>query len=176
MNSTVRIHRSAPRGFTIVELLIVIVIIAILAAITIVAYNGIRNRAYDSAVTSDLSSIAKKFELYKIDNTKNLYPGIALSPTLGDFQMSISKSAYRLDGNAYNLLNCQLSGGIGYAMIAQSKSGKYFMISSSSTSPSQVTASVTLTGTSSCPVIAPGSSAYGAGYNNSTGWRPWTNG
>ncbi len=33
------------RGFTIVELLIVIVIIAILAAITIVAYNGIQNRA-----------------------------------------------------------------------------------------------------------------------------------
>lgn len=31
----------ARRGFTIVELLIVIVVIAILAAITIVAYNGI---------------------------------------------------------------------------------------------------------------------------------------
>ena len=32
-------------GFTIVELLIVIVVIGILAAITIVAYNGIQNRA-----------------------------------------------------------------------------------------------------------------------------------
>ena len=32
------------RGFTIVELLIVIVVIAILAAITVVAYNGIQNR------------------------------------------------------------------------------------------------------------------------------------
>ena len=33
------------RGFTFVELLIVIVVIAILAAITVVAYSGIQNRA-----------------------------------------------------------------------------------------------------------------------------------
>ena len=37
-------------GFTIVELLIVVVVIAILAAITIVSYNGISNRAKSSAV------------------------------------------------------------------------------------------------------------------------------
>lgn len=42
-----------PRGFTIVELLIVIVIIAILAAITIVSYNGIQQRAADSKRDSD---------------------------------------------------------------------------------------------------------------------------
>ncbi|MCA9336117.1 prepilin-type N-terminal cleavage/methylation domain-containing protein, partial [Candidatus Saccharibacteria bacterium] len=41
-------------GFTIVELLIVIVVIAILAAITIVAYNGIQQRSRDSIRKSDL--------------------------------------------------------------------------------------------------------------------------
>ena len=41
-------------GFTIVELLIVIVVIAILAAITIVAYTGIQDRAKESNVQSDL--------------------------------------------------------------------------------------------------------------------------
>lgn len=46
-------------GFTIVELLIVIVVIAILAAITIVAYNGIQNRAKASAVASDLQKTEK---------------------------------------------------------------------------------------------------------------------
>ncbi|MNQ19996.1 Fimbrial protein precursor [compost metagenome] len=46
------------KGFTIVELLIVIVIIGILAAITIVAYNGIQDRARQSKIDSDLSNIA----------------------------------------------------------------------------------------------------------------------
>jgi general secretion pathway protein G len=55
-------------GFTIVELLIVIVIIGILAAITIVAYNGIQQRARDSARTSDISGIQTALELYRADN------------------------------------------------------------------------------------------------------------
>lgn len=50
------------RGFTIVELLIVIVIIAILAAITIVAYNGIQARAKTSAAASTAETVQKKAE------------------------------------------------------------------------------------------------------------------
>ena len=50
--------RSSP-AFTIVELLIVIVVIAILAAITIVAYNGIQDRARASAASAALSSAVK---------------------------------------------------------------------------------------------------------------------
>ena len=50
------------RGFTIVELLIVIVVIAILAAITIVAYNGIQNRAKTSSAQSAANVVLKKAE------------------------------------------------------------------------------------------------------------------
>lgn len=56
------------RGFTIVELLIVVVVIAILAAITIVSYNGIQQRARVSTVMADLSNSAKKMAN---DNTLN---------------------------------------------------------------------------------------------------------
>ena len=50
-------------GFTIVELLIVIVVIAILASITVVAYNGIRDRARMSAALSYSSQIARSPEI-----------------------------------------------------------------------------------------------------------------
>lgn len=52
------------KGFTIVELLIVIVVIAILAAISIVAYNGVQERARFVAMRSDLSSLNKAIQLY----------------------------------------------------------------------------------------------------------------
>ena len=56
------------KGFTIVELLIVIVVIAILAAISIVAYNGIQQRANNSKTVAAIQSYVKLIQMYKIDN------------------------------------------------------------------------------------------------------------
>lgn len=50
-------------GFTIVELLIVIVIIGILAAITVVAYNGIQKRANDNKVNADMRNLRVAIDL-----------------------------------------------------------------------------------------------------------------
>lgn len=56
-------------GFTIVELLIVIVVIAILATISIVAYNGIQYRAKNSQIQTATASYAKSLKLFAVDNS-----------------------------------------------------------------------------------------------------------
>lgn len=61
-------RKTRNQGFTIVELLIVIVVIAILAAITVVAYRGITASADDSVTQSDLDQFTKKTMLLAVDD------------------------------------------------------------------------------------------------------------
>ena len=67
--------QSNQKGFTIVELLIVIVVIAILAAISIVAYTGIQERARKSSSVNLASQVAKKADAYYAIN--GTYPTTA---------------------------------------------------------------------------------------------------
>lgn len=59
-------------GFTIVELLIIIVIIAILAATSVVAYTGVQQRGRDTIRTNTISQLQKAFEAYKAEHGR--YP------------------------------------------------------------------------------------------------------
>lgn len=71
-----RIMSKNARGFTIVELLIVIVVIGILATITTVAFNGVQARAHNTARYHELKAWQKHFELYKA--TYGTYPAVPL--------------------------------------------------------------------------------------------------
>jgi general secretion pathway protein G len=116
--------RKATSGFTIVELLVVIVVIAILAAITVVAYNGIQSRAIDTTVKADLANFAKRMELLKVDTADGGYLG-ALAAGSG---ISATKSAYATNRN--NWYYCMAPDHQSYALgVVSTKSKGYYMSS-----------------------------------------------
>jgi len=58
-------ERPRPQGgFTLIELMIVTVIIALLAAIAIPQFDGIRQRAYNTAALADLNNANKEIERF----------------------------------------------------------------------------------------------------------------
>lgn len=118
------------RGFTLVELLIVIVVIALLAAISVVAYNGVQGRAQKSALASEMQTITKKLEIAKVDT--GAYPtSITECPTPTAGQLCLQPPG----GMTYTY-NRIASGGSGYQIVAQEsfdmqlKTSNYFLYSS----------------------------------------------
>ena len=77
------------KGFTIVELLIVIVVIAILAAITLVAYNGIRERAEGSAAQSNVAQGLKKIKSFAVTNAESYPTSVSACPNPGVGQLCL---------------------------------------------------------------------------------------
>ena len=141
------------RGFTIVELLIVIVVIGILAAITIVAYNGIQQRAKIAGIQSDLEQGAKQLEVYRFGtSTSEQYPA--------------DQATANLKASSGTTLNYQANNSTAppsYCLTAVNGTLNYW-VSNTSTTPTAGTCTGVLASGASCPtgfIVVPGSSTFG---------------
>jgi len=106
--------RKQEDGFTIVELLIVIVIIGILAALVIVAYTGIQNRARATKAETNASVVQKKAEAYAADDSlgNGVYPTTAAAMSGASGTASLSGTnivvGFAAPTNANGQTNVQL--------------------------------------------------------------------
>lgn len=104
-------HGNRTRGFTVVELLIVIVVIAILAAVTILAFTGMRSRAALSSVKADTQKLVKALELQKAETA---YPATvdATASTLPNMKLSGSNQVakYTTSGTTFRACIIALDG------------------------------------------------------------------
>lgn len=156
--------RKTTNGFTLVELLIVIVVIAVLASISIVTYNGIQQRANNTSVQADLSTAAKLLELHNIDNSR--YPSSAELASMEN-RLSFSKGSYQTASNA--VLYCQSSDQLSYALIGKSKSDTSYIVTSSNQTPREYTATFPALASVVCSAVASGLEAE-LWIHSGTGW------
>ena len=105
-------------GFTIVELLIVIVVIAILAAISIVAYVGISAQAEVSRKKSEVKQIQKSIEVASVDNPEitnteyGHYPYTNYSHSTGAVTAHGMSGVQLSDSVSGNIVYCQHNEGL----------------------------------------------------------------
>lgn len=73
--AAIRKRHEGEGGFTLVELLVVIVVLGVLAAIVVFSVGGINNKSKSAACNSDVSSVQTAEEAYYAQN--NSYTSIA---------------------------------------------------------------------------------------------------
>lgn len=159
-------------AFTIVELLIVIVVIAILATISIVAYKGIQERAVAATVKSDLENFAKKIEMVKVDSSSDTYPALgSLTQGMG---LKATKSVYMT--TRYNWYYCTSPDGSNYSLGVIDKNNKTYFQSSNQGMYEGTAGS--MDSTINCDKVGSPPNYNGGFYwtdASTNGWRSWVN-
>lgn len=105
-------------GFTLIELMIVIAIIGILAAIAIPQFSAYRQRSYNSAANADLRNAATAQEAYYVDFMTYTTVEAALVGTYGLFtSRGVVFTINSANTSSYNMQAHHSSGNRTYSIV-----------------------------------------------------------
>lgn len=128
-------------AFTIVELLIVIVIIGILAAITIVSYTGITKKANEATLQADLANAKKQIALYYTEH--GVYPKTldGNNCLTNDTLIPSTDTKYCLKSGSGNIYSMTPGNGLTYELTATKNTTTYKV--TQDTSPTDISVTTT---------------------------------
>lgn len=111
-----RLAKRDEKGFTLIELMIVIAIIGILAAIAIPQFSAYRKRAFNSSAQSDVRNLATAQEAYYVDNSMYTSDTALLAASYGYMPGSMVTAAITGTTETYHIEASHASGDKTYSL------------------------------------------------------------
>jgi prepilin-type N-terminal cleavage/methylation domain-containing protein len=133
--------KKTSKGFTLVELLVVIAVIGILAGVILVSLNSARGKAQDVKIISDVKQLKNTFESNysgvaypDLTNDNPVYGGLVADGNPGTSTITVLLADILAQGSTLNIVNDPNTGPtvLSYAIYGQlvSSSTQYFCLDS----------------------------------------------
>lgn len=163
------------KGFTLVELMVVIAVIVIIAAITVVAYGSLQNHGYDASVQSDLDSTAGMLESFRVSTSStHVFP--QSTTDLSGLNIKATKGSYDTT-TASNFVYCvNTTDYQSYYLAALGKDDVVFLMTQDGFTSTTLTASSFANATSLCSSFGANFSLVSSGMSPANTWQSWVNG
>ena len=165
-------HNRGERGFTLIELMVVVLIIAILIAIAIPTFLGARRRAQDKQAQSNLRNALTAQKAYYVDNQAYAADDDATElAALQEIESSLTWDSVTAATRGVDVVSPALGGANAQTVVMQSNSAstRIFCLADSSTGADAGTWFANAASGGACPAVAVGM----AGWNKdaTAGWR-----